>query len=92
MDESKVLQAIEELKALTLLAAKNTLTLDDVVLLFGFSRSTIYKLTSSKAIPHYRRGKVLFFDKAELDAWAKECRINTQAEAEAQALAYCLSK
>ena len=92
MEESKVLQAIEELKALTLLAAKNTLTLDDVVLLFGFSRSTIYKMTSAKAIPHYRRGKVLFFDKAELDAWAKECRVNTEAEAQQAALAYCLGK
>jgi excisionase family DNA binding protein len=92
MEESKVLQAIEELKALTLLAAKNTLTLDDVCMLYGFSKSTIYKMTSAKAIPHYRRGKVLFFDKGELDQWAKECRINTEAEAEAQALVYCLGK
>ena len=92
MEESKVLQAIEELKALTLLAAKNTLTLDDVCLLYGFSKSTIYKMTSAKAIPHYRRGKVLFFDKAELDVWAKECRVNTMAEAQQAALAYCLDR
>ena len=90
--EEKVLKEIEALKSLTLLAAKNTLTLDDVCLLYGFSKSTIYKMTSAKAIPHYRRGKVLFFDKGELDQWAKECRINTEAEAEAQDLAYCLSK
>ena len=90
--EEKVLQELAELKALTLLAAKNTLTLDDVCLLFGFSKSTIYKMTSAKAIPHYRRGKVLFFDKAELDAWAKENRINTTHEAEQAALAYCLGK
>lgn len=92
MEESLILKELSELKALTLLAAKNTLTLDDVCLLYGFSKSTIYKMTSAKAIPHYRRGKVLFFDKGELDQWAKECRINTEAEAEAQALAYCLSK
>lgn len=92
MEESKVLQAIEELKALTLLAAKNVLSLEDVCLLYGFSKSTLYKMTSAKAIPHYRRGKVLFFDKAELDAWAKECRINTQAEAEQAAIAYCLDR
>ena len=91
MDE-RILKEIEALKSLTLLAAKNTLTLDDVCMLYGFSKSTIYKMTSAKAIPHYRRGKVLFFDKGEMDQWAKECRINTEAEAEAQALAYCLSK
>ena len=75
--EERVLKEIEALKALTLLAAKNTLTLEDVSLLYGFSKSTLYKMTSAKAIPHYRRDKVLFFDKAELDRWAKEYRINT---------------
>ncbi len=89
--EERVLKEIEALKALTLLAAKNTLTLEDVSLLYGFSKSTLYKMTSAKAIPHYRRGKVLFFDKAELDRWAKEYRINTQAEAQQAALAYCLT-
>jgi len=89
--EEKVLKEIEALKSLTLLAAKNTLTLEDVSLLYGFSKSTLYKMTSAKAIPHYRKGKVLFFDKQELDQWAKECRINTQAEAQQAALAYCLA-
>ena len=90
--EEKILQEIEALKGITLLAAKNTLTLEDVSLLYGFSKSTLYKMTSSKTIPHYRKGKVLFFDKAELDRWAKECRVNTQAEAEQAALAYVLGK
>ena len=90
MDE-KVLAAIEELKALTLLSVKTVLTIEDVVLLYGFSRSTLYKMTSSRQIPHFRRGKVLFFDKNEVDQWAKENRINTQAEAEQAALNYCLN-
>lgn len=90
--EERILKEIEELKSLTLLASKNTLTIEDVSLLYGFSKSTIYKMTSAKAIPHYRRGKVLFFDKAELDAWAKECRVNTMAEAQQAALAYCLER
>ena len=90
--EDRILNEIEALKSLTLLAAKNTLTLEDVSLLYGFSKSTLYKLTSAKAIPHYRRGKVLFCDKAELDAWAKECRVNTQAEAQQAALAYSLER
>ena len=90
--EEKILQTLEELKRLTLLQAKTTLTLDDVVLLYGLSASTIYKKTSAREIPHYRKGKLLFFDKAELDQWAKQNRIVTQAEAAEQAEAYCLSK
>ena len=43
--EEKILQELEELKRLTLLQAKTTLTLDDVVLLYGLSASTIYKKT-----------------------------------------------
>ena len=39
--EEKVLKEIEALKSLTLLAAKNTLTLEDVSLLYGFRASTI---------------------------------------------------
>lgn len=89
--EEKILYEIEGLKSLMVLAAKSTLTLDDVSLLYGLSKSTIYKMTSSRTIPHYRRGKLLYFDKAELDQWAKACRINTQDEAEQQAITYCLN-
>lgn len=87
----QILQEIKELKTLTLLGAKNTLTLEDVALLYGFSKSTIYKMTSKKEIPHYRRGKVLFFDKQELDQWAKEFRINTLEESQQAAQAYCFN-
>lgn len=89
--EEKILQEIESLKSFMVLAAKSTLTLDDVSLLYGFSKSHIYKLTSSKMIPHYRKGKMLFFDKAELDQWAKQNRVNTWAEAEQKALAYSVA-
>lgn len=37
----------------------------------GLSKSTIYKLTSSGEIPHYKKAKHLYFDKAELENWIK---------------------
>jgi hypothetical protein len=37
------------------------------------------------------RGKVLFFDKQELDQWAKEFRINTLEESQQAAQAYCFN-
>ena len=89
--EEKILHEIEGLKSLMVLAAKSTLTLDDVSLLYGFSRSTLYKMTSSRTIPHYRKGKLLFFDKAELDQWAKANRITTQQECEQAALTYVMT-
>ncbi len=87
MDE--ILIKLSELKRITLLGAKNVLNIDDVAFLYGFSKSTIYKMTSAREIPHYRRGKLLFFDKAELDEWAKQNRIQTLEECEQNAIAYC---
>lgn len=44
----------------------------------GISESLLYKLTSSKEIPHYKpRGKMLYFDKTELDAWLKQNNVPT---------------
>lgn len=32
----------------------------------------IYKLTSSRELPHSKRGKRLYFDKSEMDKWVLE--------------------
>ena len=35
----------------------------------------MYKLTSGQKIPHLKRGKKVFFDKDELDAWMRQNKI-----------------
>jgi len=91
MIEEKILQEIEELKSLTLLAAKSVLTIDDVALLTGISKSTLYKMTCKKQLPHYKpNSKLLFFDRKEIEEWAKQNRVLTTEEAEQKALAYSL--
>ena len=66
------------LERLTLLeeniyTTKNVLTFMEACVYLGISESLLYKLTSSKEIPHYKpRGKMLYFDKTELDAWLKQ--------------------
>jgi excisionase family DNA binding protein len=91
MMEEKILQEIEELKSLTLLAAKSVLTIDDVALLTGISKSTLYKMTCKKQLPHYKpNSKLLFFDRKEIEEWAKQNRVLTTEEAAQKALAYSL--
>lgn len=76
----------------TLLAAKNTLTLDDVALLTGLSKTYLYKLTCTHQIPYYKpNGKLVYFDKAEIEAWMKQNRVVTADEAEQQAVAYVVT-
>jgi len=44
------------------------------------SKSHIYKKTSSREIPHYKRGKKLYFSKQEIDKWILKNRIETTKE------------
>lgn len=75
-------QEQEEIKSLSLLAAKNVLDINDVAVLTGFSVPYIYRLTSQHKIPYYKpNGKSIYFDRSELEAWMKQNRVNTTDEA-----------
>ena len=52
-----------------LLGNKKSLSLDEGCMLTGYSKSYMYKLTSSETIPHSKRGKKIFFDKDILEDW-----------------------
>lgn len=87
---STISQDLTILKQYALLAAKKVLTINDVALLTGLSKSHLYKLTSSKEIPHYKpNNKFVFFDKAEIENWQKQNRIKTNSEIEQEAISYC---
>lgn len=89
----EVLSKLNTIEQYSLLAAKNVLTIEDVALLTGLSRSHIYKLTSTKQIPYYKpNGKQIYFDRAELEAWMKQNRVGTIAEAQQKAIAYVVGK
>lgn len=89
--EDKIMAEIAELKQLTLLAAKNVLTIDDVSLLTGISKSTLYKMTCKREIPHFKpNSKLLFFDRSEVEKWCLQNRVLTRQEAEQDALVHCL--
>jgi len=45
------------------------MTTKTVATYLNVSPSTIYKMTSSREIPHSKRGKLLYFDKKEIDEW-----------------------
>lgn len=89
--EEMILSKLETIERYSLLAAKNVLTIDDAAVLTGMSKSHLYKLTCSKQIPFYRpNGKLVYFDRAELEGWLKQNRVNTTAEAEQAAINYVM--
>lgn len=71
---------------------KRILTLEEVSEYTGMSKSYLYKLTSSQRIPHYKPiGKLIYFEKEELDAWLLQNRVSTSDEIENKAQVYCMS-
>ena len=81
----------EQLARIELLLSgqKATLTLVEASHYSGISKSYLYKLTSGGIIPHYKpEGKIIYFDRLELDAWLKRNRVQTVEEREQQAATY----
>lgn len=70
-------------------AQKTVLDLDEAVLYTGYSRGYLYKLTSTRQIPHFKKARKLFFNRAELDEWLQEQRIKTDEEIDSEATTYC---
>ena len=85
-------EKINQILVYSLLAAKNVLTLEDVTLLTGLSKSHLYRLTCTHQIPYYKpNGKQIYFDRAEIESWMKQNRVATQQEAEQAAIAYVVT-
>lgn len=82
---------IDRLEELTLIAAKNVLDLDEAVLLTGYSRGHLYRLTSRREIPHFKKDRKLYFRKDELEAWMTETSIPTERELQSRAALYCVN-
>lgn len=82
-------EMLAKIAAYSLLGAKNVLTAEDVVLLTGLKKSYLYKLTATQQIPHYKpNGKLVYFDREEIEQWQKQNRIATQTELEQDAKKY----
>lgn len=74
-----------------LFAQKEVLTLDEAAQYTGMKKSSLYKLTSEKKIPHYKpNGKNCFFRRTELEDWLTTNPVATVADLNGRAQAYCM--
>jgi len=69
--DAELRESLDRIERLTLLSAKNVLTVDDVALLLGRSPKTIRNQMGT--IPHYKNGKSVYFRREELEQW--QCRV-----------------
>tara|TARA_B100000287_G_scaffold272408_1_gene256541 strand:- start:898 stop:1113 length:216 start_codon:yes stop_codon:yes gene_type:complete len=60
---------------------KEILNTDEVVELTGLAKSYLYKLTSSRQIPHYKpNGKLLFYNKSDVLNYLTRNRVKSNEE------------
>ena len=57
----------------------------------SLSKSTMYKHTSTREIPHFKRGKRVYFKKTDLDEWLTKNKIISREEIEQKANLYILT-
>ena len=79
---------LDRIESLTLIGAKNILDLDEAVWFTGFSKGHLYRLTSDKKIPHFKKSRKLYFKKSELEDWMLEQKILTEEEIQSRASTY----
>ena len=90
--EKSIEMWVAELENLVL-HSKNVLSFEEASRFLNLSKSYLYKLTSGNLIPHYKpQGKMLYFEKTELEAWLRQNPIRTQAQTEAEAQKYVLAR
>lgn len=71
---------------------KNVLSFEEASKFLNLSKSYLYKLTSGGLIPHYKpQGKMLYFEKAELEEWLRQNPVRTKQEVKDMAATYVVS-
>lgn len=81
-------EQLERVERIATIGAKSVLNLDEAVVFTGFSRGHLYRLTSEKMIPHYKKGRKLFFRKSELETWLLGEKVLTRDDVDSMADTY----
>ena len=83
----------DQITANIISTTKEVLTSDEAAQYMGISKSYLYKLTMRQQIPHFKpMGKMVYFNRLELESWLQSNRVATDEEISQQAQAYCAKK
>ena len=56
--------------------------IEEAAKLLNLAKATIYSMVSRREIPHYKKGKRLYFKPAELHEWIAEKKVKSYSELE----------
>ena len=83
---------LEEIKKATLIGVKDMLNVEECSMLTGYTTASIYTFCNKRMIPHFKRGRLVFFSKKEIEDWLRETRVPTNDEISNEALTYMACK
>lgn len=79
---------LDRIEQIALISAKSVLDINEAATLTGLSVGHIYRLTSGRMIPHFKKNRKLYFKKSELENWMLEQKVLTEEEADSKATTY----
>lgn len=68
------------------------LNIDDLAEWLDCSKSQVYKMTSKRLIPHYKKGVRVYFKRSEIEDWLLANPIMTKVEIESAVDTYCSTR
>lgn len=81
-------EKIDNLSRLTLISSKTVLDFEETLMFTGLSKGHLYRLTSGRQIPFFKKNRKLYFKKSDLEEWMLEQRIPTNNEVQGMATTY----
>lgn len=79
-------QVADLLSASVLISQKEVLSASEAATYMNVSLSHLYKLTAERKVPHFKpMGKMVYFNRLELEQWLQKNRVATDEELEQQA-------
>lgn len=74
------LQVLKELKLINQEPVEDIIDFLGAVQFLGLAKSTLYQKTSSREIPHFKRGRKLYFKRSELIKFIEKGKQTTVSE------------
>lgn len=84
-------ERLDRIEQLALINTKPILDVKEAATFTGFSVKHLYRLTSTKQIPHFKKNAKLLFKKSELEEWLTEQKVLTTAEINRKATTYTVT-
>ena len=86
--ESAVVKALDQKSLKKKSNQDSFLGVDEAALFLGIAKATLYGKCSKLLVPHFKKGKKLYFDKAELLDWLKSGKRKTITDINEKVNAY----